>query len=149
KRSLPVAWVAGGLAAVVLAAVVLAIGLSRRPAAPELAPAEREVPAPPVATPAEEKGGLLILATPWAEILEITDAAGYVHELPDDPSTPLYTELPEGLFRVTLAFAATSGSEAEERVCEVRIGIGEVATCSEIQGEPTATELFKEAGWWR
>ena len=135
-------------------------------------------PPPPVVVP-DQMGGLRIVATPWAKILEITDVDGFVHELPPDAATPLYIELPEGLYRVTLAFAdgvdtsvetsvetslETEGESAAQdgvdlageeqaiagqRVCEVQVALGEVAECLQIVGEPSAIELFKDNGWWQ
>ena len=131
----------------VLLAAVLAIFLGRG-GEPEPEPAPAVVPPPPPVTAVEEVGRLLVLNTPWAELTEVTDAAGYVHDLPADPTTPLQLELPPGLYRLTLIVPGQGEDEATESVCEVRVGVGEVATCADVVGEPTATDLFKDAGWW-
>ncbi|MEO1369826.1 MAG: hypothetical protein AAFX50_21800, partial [Acidobacteriota bacterium] len=148
KKQLPIPLVVGGVAAVVILGGLFAIFGGRSPA-PETAPAPAPLPAPPPPVEdVEELGSLLVLSTPWAEVTEITDAAGFVHDLPSDPTTPLHLRLPEGLYRVTLAMPAAGDGDAEERICEVRVGIGEEATCAEVVGEPTAVQFFKDSGWW-
>ncbi|MEO1087370.1 MAG: hypothetical protein AAFY88_24295, partial [Acidobacteriota bacterium] len=149
KRQLPIPLVVGGVALVVVLGGLFAI-LSGRSSTPEpsLSPAPSLPAPPPPVAEVEELGSLLVFSTPWAEVTEITDSAGFVHDLPADPTTPLHLRLPEGLYRVTLAMPAVDDVEAEERICEVRVGIGEDATCTEVVGEPTAIQFFKDSGWW-
>ncbi len=100
-------------------------------------------------------GAVAINAMPWAELTEITDADGYVQELPRSVHTPLYLELPPGQYKIHMrppsgdTQTAEANAEANElATCDVEVTLGAVASCAPVFGEPSATEYFKETGWW-
>ena len=134
------------------------------------------VPAPPVAadTPL---GQVVVLAAPWGRLVEITDAAGFVRDLPAEPFTPLSLALPPGRYRITLQYGDEAGlplavdgpetssdsldsgagdagpgdavASGEPAVCEVEVRLDTVARCQVRFEAPSATDYFKEAGWWQ
>ncbi len=136
----------------IAAAAVLAAGLGwlilRGGGESAVEPIQVPPPPPPpiveaaVAPPAV--GAVAILATPWAEVTEITDAEGYVLELPENAQTPLYLELPPGRYRIQLQ--DPEGTEIHS--CELEVALDQVAGCTSAFGEPNVTEYFKESGWW-
>jgi len=117
-------------AAAVLAAVSLVVWIFRsaaRPPAPEpgaaapgVAPSVRKAGGKPAAVP----GRLQILATPWAQVVSITDAAGgRPFPRPDGAVTPyLAASIPPGTYRIVLACPQLSGQQLDRTVT---IGPGE------------------------
>lgn len=72
-------------------------------------PTEASVTTPPPPTvaqpaPGEPVGRLAVTAAPWARVVEITDSAGFLQDLPDDRHTPLVLELAPGSYRITLQY---------------------------------------------
>ncbi len=132
------------------AAVVLAAGLGwlllRDTGEPPIAPID-EPPPPPIAQPEPPPppiGGVAVHATPWAQLTEITDAQGYVVDLPENPQTPLYLELAPGRYLIQLQ----DPQATEVQTCEVEVAADTVASCAPAFGEPSVTDYFKESGWW-
>ncbi len=108
-----------------------------------------EEPPPPVPvvqpTVAEPSlGAVTIEAAPWAQLTEITDARGYVQELPPAPQTPLYLELPPGQYKIRLQ----NPEGTEVQTCDVEVVLGTVASCAPAFPEPNVIDYFKETGWW-
>ena len=104
-------------------------------------------PPPAVATAAPAQpalGAVTVNASPWAEITEITDAKGYVQDLPAFPQTPIYLELPPGAYKIHLE--QPQGEEI--RTCDVVVKLETVVECAAEFAEPSVTEYFKESGWW-
>ena len=97
---------------------------------------------PVVATP--KLGAVTINALPWAELTEITDAQGYVQDLPEVIQTPIFLELPPGAYKIHLR-----QPEGEDlQTCDVDVTLEGVATCRPEFAELNVTEYFKESGWW-
>ncbi len=106
-------------------------------------------PAPPpvVVAAGPDVGGVVIDASPWAEVTEITDAEGYVQELPDSPFTPLHLELPPGSYRIQLQ---RPGDELDElQLCELEVTAGVLEPCAVHFGEPDVNGYFKASDWWQ
>ena len=163
----------GALGALLLVAV-LGFWLGR-PDAPEPAPTVIETPdTPEPTTPVSATdSGLMLVATPWARVMEVTDEAGYAQPLPENATTPLYLAVKPGTYRVTFSFEAVSFEAAVEpdaeptgeadgttdegeadlpsgvRVCTVEVLAGGVGRCAERWSEVTAQDLLKESGWWK
>ncbi len=139
------------LAVAVLALGVLGLGgwwLSRdepQEVSQAIMPPPPPTPPPPV-TIERPKGGAVIHASPWAEVTEITRQDGYVVELPLDPFTPLYLRLQPGAYRISLRHP---DHPEELKICDLEVGLDLVATCEESFGLASATEYFKESGWWK
>ncbi len=89
-------------------------------------------------------GVVVVNASPWAEVTEITDSQGYVQELPSIPQTPLYLELAPGSYRINVRDA--SGEQVY--TCELEVAVETVAPCTPDFAPPDVTEYFKESGWW-
>jgi serine/threonine protein kinase len=115
------------------------------------APAPVEViqtidPAPtevvPVAGP-----GVLVDASPWGQLLEIADDSGKKLAVPGDALTPLVLQLDPGTYRLILG---RPGSE-ERQECRIEVGPSADAECRVAFADAavTATDLFKESGWWK
>ena len=123
-----------------------AASVGQAPAEPEPVP-QPATAAPTAPTPEPEipTGAVVINAVPWAEITEITDADGYVQELPEVRATPLYHELPAGTYKIHLQ---NPGGE-DVWTCDLEVAVGAVATCAAEFGETRITDYFKETGWWR
>ena len=141
-------WPAAAAAAAVLALVAvigLVAGSGDRTVEPE------PPPAPPPAPPAVESdpdpvtGAAAVNALPWAEVTEITDAEGFVRDLPEDVRTPLVLELPAGSYRITLRHP----DHPELQTCELEVDASELASCNLSFSEPSALEYFKDSGWWK
>ena len=145
----------------VVALAGLYFGRSEKPQpsveAPALGAAAGETPT----TGAET--GLVLVATPWARVLEITDAAGYEHPLPDDATTPLFVAVPPGTYRVVFSFdeldapadrpATDEDGTIEDGesagLCRVEVPEGGVGHCNERLRTVDARALLKDSGWWR
>ncbi len=137
---------AGIATAVVAVAAIGWLLLPNRDDAP-IEPAPEPPAAVAIVQPAGTEqilGGVAINALPWAELTEITDADGYVQELPRSVHTPLYIELPPG--RYLMHLQAPEGTEVH--TCDLEVTIDAVASCAPVFGEPSVTEYFKETGWW-
>ena len=109
------------------------------------------VTAPPPPTPTAQpsvttptQGAVTIQATPWAQLTEITNAEGYVQELPEQLHTPLYLELPPGRYMIHLQH----GEGDEVQSCELEVALEAVTNCAVAFAEPSVTDYFKETGWW-
>ncbi len=111
--------------------------------------AEPELPvravAEPPATLQTNLGPLVINATPWAKVAEITNEEGYLQEIPEAAQTPMYLELPPGMYKVQLHDA--TGEDIQ--TCTVEISLEAVANCTPAFAETDATEYFKASGWWQ
>ena len=134
----------------IAAAAVMAIGLGwliLGGGDAEVETVEPPAPPPPVVQPAvttPELGAVTVTAVPWAQLTEITDALGYVQELPPQAHTPLYLELRPGRYTIQV-----QGPELEDvETCEVEVTLGAVASCAPAFAEPDVTDYFKETGWW-
>ncbi len=108
-----------------------------------------EEPPPPAATvqPIAAElglGAVVVNAVPWARVTEITDAQGYVQDLPSNVATPLYLDLPPGWYQISMQGPAGQ----EVHTCEVEVVLESVTTCSSTFGEANVTEYFKDSGWW-
>lgn len=90
-------------------------------------------------------GSVVVHPAPWGEIVEITDADGYLQPLPGDGVSPLTLRLPEGRYRMTVA--ATDGSPPA--VCDLEVVPDGSAVCAPVLGTDDVTDYFKAAGWWR
>ncbi len=116
-------------------------------APPEIEAPESSVAAvanlPPTTQPL--LGALIINATPWAEVTEITDSKGYLKDLPPLAQTPLYLELPPDSYTVQLR--DPTGETVE--TCTLDITLEAVASCTPTFAETDVTEYFKASGWWR
>lgn len=126
-----------------------------------------EVPRPRATPPAtageaEETGQILVDASPWGTLTEITDDSGYLVDLPADNVTPLVLDLPVGTYNLVLSRGAEAAaaddtvsegldSEAlgELQSCEVEVSLDLPATCRVRFAPPSVTEYFKDAGWWQ
>ncbi|MCG8461522.1 MAG: hypothetical protein MI919_35020, partial [Holophagales bacterium] len=153
--------VAAGLGLLLLLAVFLWPGGGEEPAIEEAPPVSEapiepreEAPADPAAL---TRGHLVVVATPWGEVVGITSADGEDHPLPPGAATPLRLELPEGLYRIELARpgsapaedAAQAGEDSSRITAQCLVKRGEVRTCQLTLAEATATALFRESGWWK
>ncbi len=144
----PLGWLKWGAAAA--AVTVVAVGgwyflRGGGEATPE--PVAPPPPAPVVQPPAVPRpilGAVTVNAAPWAQLTEITDAQGYVKDLPPQVHTPLYLELSPGQYRIQVQNA--EGTEVE--TCEVEVAAETVASCTPAFAGPTVTDYFKETGWW-
>ena len=112
----------------------------------EIEPAPEQPPAPAVqpAVTEPELGAVRVHAAPWVRLTEITDAQGYLQELPQQVQTPLYLELPPG--RYTLQVQNAEGTDVE--TCEVEVTLETVSSCAPAFAAPSALDYFKETGWW-
>ena len=132
-------------------ALILVLGWLAGRGGEEMPPPVAAPPPPPpaVAVPISEPGPAVgiaaVNALPWAEVTEITDADGFVRELPEIVHTPFVLELPAGSYRVTLQHP----EHPELATCELEVSAAEVASCDWSFAEPTALEYFKDSGWWR
>ncbi len=136
-----------GLAAGLVLAVGLGWLLLRGGGEKEAEPVAEPPPPTPAVQPVElppAVGAVTINATPWAEVTEITDAEGYLVELPESSQTPLYLELSPGRYLIQLR--DPEGSEIQ--TCDLEIALETVASCAPAFGEPKVTDYFKESGWW-
>ncbi|MCP3959579.1 MAG: protein kinase [bacterium] len=135
------------------AAVVLVVGLGwlllgggeeipPEPVVEEPAPPPAVAPA---AAPEPVLGMLAVNAVPWAEVTEITDAQGYLKELPEVAQTPLYLELPPGQYKIHLRHP----DNEEIQTCDLEVTLDEVASCTQAFGETRVEDYFKESGWWQ
>ncbi len=117
------------------------------------APPEVEQPLEPTATEplatAAPSSGIVVVATPWAEVMEVTDDSGNLVSLPASTTTPVFLPAPEGLYRVTLNFPQADQPEDQERICEVEVTAETIVTCNERLGEPLPLDFFKDNGWWQ
>jgi hypothetical protein len=90
-------------------------------------------------------GTVTVTAIPWAELTEITDADGYVRELPDERTTPLRLELPPGRYQLHF----NHPDQETVATCEVEVGEGLVVPCTVELLRPEVTDYFVEMGWWQ
>jgi serine/threonine-protein kinase len=134
--------VAASLAALGLAAVGWLMLRPDSPAPPETAPPDRPAVSPTAAVPVA-LGAVTVAALPWAEIREITDADGFVKEMPLEPQTPLRLELPPGRYLIQLEHP-----DHGLGTCEVEVREDGVAPCRVELFRPEVTDYFKEGGWW-
>jgi serine/threonine-protein kinase len=146
-------WVLAAVA-VLLVAVAAWFLLGRRGETPAVEETD-ELPAPvdvpqtaPDAPAPPPQGWVTVSARPWARVIEITDAKGYLKEVPADPYTPLRLELPLGQYRFQLEYHP-DGLAAAVSSCEVVVVEGESATCRAEFEVPAVTDYFKASGWWR
>ncbi len=113
----------------------------------EVAPVEDTPPPEPVVQPVVAPpalGAVTVNAVPWGQVTEITDAQGYLQELPEQSHTPLFFELAPGRYTIQVR-----GPEGEElQTCEVEVVLETVTSCAPAFPEPDVTEYFKETGWW-
>ncbi|MEM7351050.1 MAG: protein kinase [Acidobacteriota bacterium] len=134
------------------AGLVLALGLvwwltrgGEPPPEPTVEVTPEPEPAPVAAVAQPRLGGVTVDAMPWAEITEVTDGEGYLQELPEPASTPLYLELPPGLYKIQLK----RPDDETLQTCDVEVTLDTLATCVPAFDEPSVTDYFKESGWWR
>lgn len=102
-------------------------------------PPAPDLPAQPPQT------GLVVQATPWAVVTEVSNADGYVVELPANATTPLYLPLEPGEYTVIVRYPEGN----DEQRCEVQVTAEQSATCVTPFTQPTASDYFKDAGWYR
>ena len=148
----PFGWLKWGAAAATVLVVVIAGWLGLRGGGE--APVETVAPPPPpvsVVQPTVTEptmGAVTIHAAPWAQLTEITDAQGYVQDLPQLIHTPLYLELLPGQYKIHLQ----NPEGTEVQTCDIEVALETVANCApafvESDGQASATDYFKEAGWW-
>lgn len=135
------------IAAGFVLAALLAIGmgwwLGRERSAKSSPPPSETPPAATAAGPPTT--GVVVQSTPWALVSEITDADGYVVDLPEQVATPFYMPLPPGEYTVTVRYPE---GNTEQR-CQVAVTPQESALCVTPFTQPTASDYFKDAGWWR
>ncbi len=144
----PLGWLkwAGAAAAVVLVATV---GWLATRGGSEPPPEPVEAPPPPVQTVQPtviepSLGAVAIQSGSWAQLTEITDAQGYVQNLPEQIHTPLYLELPPGQYKIHLQ----NPEGTEVQTCDVEVALETIASCAPVFTPPSPTDYFKEAGWW-
>lgn len=103
-------------------------------------------PSEPVATAAtpDVDGFLVVDASPWAEVVGLTDGDGHRVPLPKNRFTPLRLHLPAGSYRVELQ---RPGSEP--RTCRAEVTAAGTARCRAELEQLQALDYFKESGWWR
>ena len=151
-KSGPPVWmlVAGGVAALL---AVVAIGWflagGGAPEEPE-EPAIPEPPKPRVETPSDlaappPMGQVIVDAVPWGEIVEITNADGYLLDLPEVVQTPTSLSLEPGLYRIQVA----NENAAEPSQCEVDVLLDVPVECRISFPTASALEYFKDTGWWK
>lgn len=141
--------VAAAVGLVLLAVIWLLWGRSSEPEPPpptttEVAP----VPSPvPSADPldARPQGFARLVASPWAEVLEIADGRGALLPLPTEPFTPLLLPLAPGAYRIAFGHPDLE----EPVVCELVIEVGGVAECAPAITSTSPMDYFKSVGWWR
>jgi hypothetical protein len=135
--------VAAAVAVVVLAVVLLR---SRPTPQPELTPTPAvgptAVPVTPVTVPVE-RGGLVITAVPWGEVVSIAGADGRLLDLPAVRTTPMRLDLPFGRYEVTVRDPLSG--EQRKRTVEVARG-REGRVVVEVRAE-RAEELLRFFGW--
>jgi hypothetical protein len=139
-------WVGVGAAAL-LAATLLAIWASHRPAPQPSAPTVAVVasaPLPP-AEPMTASGTLVVSALPWGHVVGIVAEDGRAVEVPADAATPVALSLPEGSYEVRVA----GGDGIEPQSCRVTVLESQTQLCSLRLAQVEAVDYFKEAGWWR
>ncbi|MEM9557368.1 MAG: serine/threonine-protein kinase [Acidobacteriota bacterium] len=137
----------GGVLAALLVAVALVFvfrGGDDEPAPVAVAP-----PAPPASVPAvvpASASTLLIDASPWAEVREVTNAEGFVLDLPVNATTPLVLTVDPGTYRVTLSLPAAEEPQSCDEVEVVEDGQGRCVVAFDVGA---ADDYFKASGWWR
>ncbi len=127
--------------------LLLVLWLTSRESEPPVAQVAPPPPPPPVAPPPPpepEIGAIAVHALPWARITEITDADGFVQDLPQLFHTPVLLRLPPGTYRISLE----NPEHPDLLNCEVEVTVDQLASCSVTFGEATALTYFKETGWW-
>ena len=143
--------IGAGIAVLVVIAAGLGLWLGGKDEAE--APPEVEQPVEPIvaeqpAAPAPSSG-IVVMATPWAEVMEVTDSTGSLVKLPASAVTPVFLPVPEGQYRVTLNFPQSDDPEQQERICEIEVASETIVTCNERIGEPLPLDFFKDNGWWQ
>jgi hypothetical protein len=145
-------WLFGVVAAIPL---LLALGWGVASSRRSVETPESSIPAPPVSMVEPEIGGgtpetglLVLQATPWGRVTEITDGDGYGVSLPDEVHTPLALYLPPGLYRITLEYVEDGVTPAIQ-TCEVDVNLATPGLCAVTLVEPNVTAYFKENGWWQ
>ncbi|MEE8522610.1 MAG: serine/threonine-protein kinase, partial [Thermoanaerobaculia bacterium] len=141
-------WLLPAAAALVLLIAVVWWAANRTEAPPVVA-TPPVTPPPPVAPPPppppkSTTGAVAVDALPWARITEITDAEGFVQDLPHLFTTPVLLHLAPGSYRISLK----SPEHPDLITCEVEVALDELATCSASFGAATVLDYFKETGWW-
>lgn len=136
-----------GVAAAVAVLVLAVLLLRSRPAPqPELTPTPAvgptAVPVTPVPIPVE-RGGLVITAVPWGEVVSVAGADGRMLDLPAVRTTPMRLELPPGRYEVTVRDPLSG--EQRKRTAEVVAG-KEGRAVMEVRAE-SAEELLRSFGW--
>lgn len=139
-------WMVAG--AVLLGCFLLALGAAwvgwRRLAAPVSEQVVSVGAAPEAADAVLPRGRLLLDASPWGEVVRLTDADGREVPLPEERSTPLVLELPAGRYTAELSHpAAASGT------CRAELEAGGTARCRTELHRLDPVDYFREAGWWR
>jgi len=147
RRPVPWLWIGiGGAVGTLLLMAVgawLLFGLARRTA--PAAPAASATPPPPTVPVTATAASVLVLATPWGELVSLRDAAGREMPLPARRETPLVLALPAGHYVATLRHPNAAGLAS----CQVDAVRGQSATCRADLLPIEPLEYFKEAGWWR
>jgi hypothetical protein len=141
-------------AAAIIAAVVLLQNASPEPGPPNAPPVvSGPIEKPPtVATPdsapketppatAPGVGVLVLDALPWAEVVDIVDAAGTRQTLPPNAATPIFLELPPGDYDITL-------KNGSSRSVKARVKAGEITQPAPLDfGQIDAAEYFRRLKW--
>lgn len=89
----------------------------------------------------ERQGQLVVDATPWAEVVALSNAAGEAIALPQDRATPLLLTLAEGRYQVSVA---ADGRRAQ---ATVEVQRGRLSNVKLDIGGFDADRYLKEAGW--
>lgn len=140
---------AAALGGVLLLVLLFALfgGGDEEPAPPPVVEA-RPAPPPPAPPPAAApQSALVIDASPWAEVREVTNAEGFVIDLPVNAVTPLFLPVEPGTYRVSL----THPESGEPQLCEgVDVSADGLGQCIATFGDPASSrDYFKDSGWWR
>ena len=97
---------------------------------------------PPPSPPTSPGVGTLVLdALPWAEVVDIVDAAGIRRTLPPNATTPIFLELPPGDYDITL-------KNGSSRSVKVQVKAGEITQPAPLDfGQIDAAEYLRKLKW--
>ena len=139
RRTLVASAVAAGVLAT--ATVAFIVVPSREPASAVVA-APATVSVPRAAGPAP--GALLVTAAPWGEVVRLYGPDGEPEDLPENRMTPLRLWVVPGTHRAEIVL-----SGGETVTCSAEVVSGEAHLCHvEMPDTATATDYWKEVGWW-
>jgi hypothetical protein len=86
-------------------------------------------------------GTLILDALPWAEVVDIVDAAGVRQTLPPNATTPIVLELPPGDYDITL-------KNGPSRSMKAQVKAGETTQPAPVDfGQIDAAEYFRRLKW--